>query len=746
MIRFLLLPLFVALVGLGFFALFSQNPDGFEAFEQGNYGTAREGLTPVAEDGYDEAQFILGQIYEEGLGGAKDIDAAQKWYRLAADQGHEGALGKLSTIIDEKLRQGSDNTVSSDIDDTSSAVAGGIDKSSETDLETLNRKSNERDAGSKTETSTEVETAEIVRSLADGKQALKDELYEKALKTLLPHAIKGNAEAQYQVGEIYRKGLGVEGDEKKGLAWIEKAAEQGHAQAQFVLGFSYKHVIGKEDNSRKAISWLQLAADQGHLRALEALEDLDWLINLDNKVPKTSLTGLDAEFERAKTAFEEKEFDKGIALLKSLARQDYTQAQFELGWAYVHGAGVGIDKAEGLRFLEIAGNKENLQAQFSLGFLYYLGVKVPRDQEKSAFWFKRSYSNGDTKSLYYLGDLYSAMGDTSDNQKAALHWFELSAKEEGDRESQRKLAEIYSKGIGVKPDPEVAVKWLKLAAEQGDRDAQYNLGLNYEEGVGIPKDVVQARRWYRHAANQDLPLAINRLAELNDKYPEQIKINQEDFYREFYRGVNAFEQGMPYGAQDIWLNLAKSGHARSQYRLGITYLPILKRDEDGATWVKLAAEQGYALAQYKLGNFYGDGYHGFPLDISKSLEWYRKSADQGHGPSAIFYAKHYLEGRGVPKDEKKYIDVLEHYVTQEVLLAHLVLGNHYEHGYVTSKDLSRAADLYQRAADLGSESAVKDLSRIQKKIDGIDASPSSQGTQAQSGNEQLVPDGRSGTD
>lgn len=723
MIRFLLLSLFVVLVGLGVFALFTQSPDGFEAFENGNYGIAREALTPVAEEGYDEAQYILGQIYEQGLGVPKDPVLAQKWYRLAADQGHKQALVKRSEIIDEKLGKRAND------------IAG-------------NSPVLEKNESNGSGTNQKVETSSdgMIGSFMEGKQAFNSELYETALKTLLPHAIKGNAEAQYLIGEMYRKALGVEGDEKKGLEWIEKAAEQGYAQAQFVLGFSYYHGIGEEDNSTKALSWIQLAADQGHERAFDALEDLDWLIKLENKAPKTSLTGLDAKFEEAKAAFEDREIDKGIALLQSLVQQDYTQAQSELGWAYVHGAGVHVDVAEGLRLLELAAQKENAQAQFMLGLLCFNGWKVSEDPEKAIYWFKKAQSNGDKKSLYYLGHLYSELDDTPDNQKEALHWFQLSAKEAGDSQSQLRMAQIYSKGIGVKSDPKVSIKWLKLAAQQGVIDAQYNLALSYEEVGGVPKDIVQARRWYRHAANQGMSLAINRLAELNDKYPEHIKIKQENFYREFYRGVSAFEQGKLYDAQDIWLNLAKSGHARSQYRLGITYLPILKRDEDGGAWVKRAAEQGYALAQYKLGNFYGDGYHGFPLDISKSLEWYRKSADQGHGPSAIFYAEHYLEGRGVPKDEKKYIDVLEHYVTQEVLLAHLVLGNHYEHGYVTSKDLSRAADLYQRAADLGSESAVKDLSRIQKKIDGIDASPSSQGTQAQSGNEQLVPDGRSGTD
>lgn len=142
MIRFLLLPLFIALVGLGVFALITENPDGFEAYEQEDYIVAREALTLVAEDGNDEAQYILGQIYEQGLGVPKDPDISLKWYRLAADQGHRQSLVKLSEIINQKLGQGSDSTAKdttttadkndNDLGDNLPVVEMDADKSPET--------------------------------------------------------------------------------------------------------------------------------------------------------------------------------------------------------------------------------------------------------------------------------------------------------------------------------------------------------------------------------------------------------------------------------------------------------------------------------------------------------------------------------------------------------------------------------------------------------------------------------------
>jgi TPR repeat protein len=44
-------------------------------------------------------------------------------------------------------------------------------------------------------------------------------------------ALKGYENAQYNLGVMYEKGQGVQKDEKKAMAWFEKAAEQGNKDA-----------------------------------------------------------------------------------------------------------------------------------------------------------------------------------------------------------------------------------------------------------------------------------------------------------------------------------------------------------------------------------------------------------------------------------------------------------------------------------------------------------------------------------
>lgn len=116
-------------------------------------------------------------------------------------------------------------------------------------------------------------------------------------------AKKGNAEAQFKVGEMYETGFGVKTDQAEAVKWISKAADQGHetakfkllywdikkngitdankaeyealkikanegnAQAQFYVGKMYARGVGVKKNSAKALGWLNKAALVGVLEA-----------------------------------------------------------------------------------------------------------------------------------------------------------------------------------------------------------------------------------------------------------------------------------------------------------------------------------------------------------------------------------------------------------------------------------------------------------------------------------------------
>ncbi len=57
------------------------------AYRNGDYAAALHELSPPAENGDAEAQFLLGSMFEGGLGVEQSYAEAIKWYGLAAERG-----------------------------------------------------------------------------------------------------------------------------------------------------------------------------------------------------------------------------------------------------------------------------------------------------------------------------------------------------------------------------------------------------------------------------------------------------------------------------------------------------------------------------------------------------------------------------------------------------------------------------------------------------------------------------------
>jgi len=52
----------------------------------------------IANEGYAEAQYFLGDCYIDGLGVKKDLTKAAEWLRKAAEQGHDKAKNALNRL------------------------------------------------------------------------------------------------------------------------------------------------------------------------------------------------------------------------------------------------------------------------------------------------------------------------------------------------------------------------------------------------------------------------------------------------------------------------------------------------------------------------------------------------------------------------------------------------------------------------------------------------------------------------
>ena len=88
--------------------------------------------------------------------------------------------------------------------------------------------------------------------------------YATALKEWKPLAEQGNEDAQYNLGLMYRKGLGVPQDYKVAVQWYTLSAEQGNVNAQNNLGIKYEQGLGVPQDYKVAVRWYTLAAEQGN--------------------------------------------------------------------------------------------------------------------------------------------------------------------------------------------------------------------------------------------------------------------------------------------------------------------------------------------------------------------------------------------------------------------------------------------------------------------------------------------------
>jgi uncharacterized protein len=69
--------------------------DGMRAHLAKHYAESRRIFLALADEGDARARFMMGTIYEQGLGVPQDLEAAARWYRLAADGGNASAQYNL---------------------------------------------------------------------------------------------------------------------------------------------------------------------------------------------------------------------------------------------------------------------------------------------------------------------------------------------------------------------------------------------------------------------------------------------------------------------------------------------------------------------------------------------------------------------------------------------------------------------------------------------------------------------------
>ena len=74
-------------------------------------------------------------------------------------------------------------------------------------------------------------------------------------------AEQGDAEAQFNLGQMYLEGKAVPQDYEQTVYWYRLAAEQGYTRAQNNLGLMYYNGLGVPQNLEQAEHWYRLARE-----------------------------------------------------------------------------------------------------------------------------------------------------------------------------------------------------------------------------------------------------------------------------------------------------------------------------------------------------------------------------------------------------------------------------------------------------------------------------------------------------
>ena len=283
------------------------------------------------------------------------------------------------------------------------------------------------------------------------------------------------------------------------------------------------------------------------------------------------------------------------------------------------------------------------------------------------------------------------------------------AAEDGNPRAQNNLAVLYYIGRNRDKDYKTAAFWFGKAADQGFAVAQYNLGFMYQQGHGVEKDDARAFDLFLNAAVQGYAIAQFRLSQ----------------YYAFGRGSK-----FSIADQHKWLDLAaKSGNPLAQFNLGkfSTEEILLKeifgdsgrsKDQAGEKlgWLVKSAEDGYAPALVKLGNYYQYGY-GIKQDLRKAAGLYYRAAEQGYRRGQYYLSKCLYFGTGVERDAAEAIQWLYRAALGGDSDAQFDLGLHYHHEVDDGNgknNLGEAVKWYLQSAEQGNVEALYQLFTLAK--------------------------------
>lgn len=288
---------------------------------------------------------------------------------------------------------------------------------------------------------------EMMDSIFDYKYGTHDGKYEderELIKAITRIAENGNIEAQAALGDYYGYGLwGLPYDTEFALKWWTKSASKGQAIAQYELGnLFFKGFIDDfpphsesyilDSDLDKAIYWYNKSAKQGYLPAKRRL----------------------GEFYYYEIGVE-KDYYKAYKLFKESGAYDYLYKCYKNG----HGVSkdeimaslleeyrgyVDLDKIANVDSIAEKARNGDAEYQYKLGSIYYQEEKV----DSAIYWWEKAAISKNKDAQYLMGQCYKLGVGVEQNMDSCITWWQMAA-DQGDKMSELELLDMDVKDDAI---------------------------------------------------------------------------------------------------------------------------------------------------------------------------------------------------------------------------------------------------------------------------------------------------------
>lgn len=226
------------------------------------------------------------------------------------------------------------------------------------------------------------------------------ELYKKA-------ADENDADGTYYLGCCYEDGIGTEENPEKAFALYEKALSLGSVFALDNIGSAYDFGVGVEKDEKKAFEYYQLSANEGIGSGQGSLGNCYFYGN-----------GTEIDYEEA------------FKWYVKAAEKKNSVGFFGTGLCYMTGKGVEKNSTLAFENLKKAAEIGDLKAASLLGDLYFFGDGVEEDEEKALEWYKFSAEKGESTGQYSLGECYYYGNGVKEDRDMAIFWYTAAAEQD----------------------------------------------------------------------------------------------------------------------------------------------------------------------------------------------------------------------------------------------------------------------------------------------------------------------------